>query len=153
MAETDDVEAVAAAIVAANRYMTLATADAAGRPWPSPVWFACDTLDELYWVSSVDTRHSRNLAARPELAIVIFDSTVDPGAAAAVYLSGVGAEVTGEELARGMDVFGHVSRGQGLRDWTAEDVVEPSRLRLYRASIEERFVLGPGDQRLPVVRQ
>jgi predicted pyridoxine 5'-phosphate oxidase superfamily flavin-nucleotide-binding protein len=28
------------AILEANQYLTLATADAAGRPWATPVWFA-----------------------------------------------------------------------------------------------------------------
>jgi hypothetical protein len=33
-------EALATAIVDGNSYMTLATADAAGRPWATPVWYA-----------------------------------------------------------------------------------------------------------------
>ena len=37
----------ARAIVEANRFMTLATADADGVPWASPVWFAPDGEREL----------------------------------------------------------------------------------------------------------
>jgi hypothetical protein len=37
-----DLDAVARAILDANRYMTLGTADAAGHPWVSPVFFAAD---------------------------------------------------------------------------------------------------------------
>ena len=58
------------AIIDANSYMTLATADEHGRPWASPVWFATVDYLELVWVSSPEARHSRNLAVRPELAIV-----------------------------------------------------------------------------------
>jgi nitroimidazol reductase NimA-like FMN-containing flavoprotein (pyridoxamine 5'-phosphate oxidase superfamily) len=58
---------VVRAIVDANRYMTLATADEDGRPWASPVWFATIDRRELFWVSRPDARHSRNIAERPEL--------------------------------------------------------------------------------------
>ena len=37
-----DLDAVARAIPEANHHMTLGTADAAGRPWVSPVFFAPD---------------------------------------------------------------------------------------------------------------
>ena len=150
MMESPDPRAIASEILAANRYMTLATADASGRPWATPVWFATENDEELYWVSSPETRHSRNLAARRELAIVVFDPTVDPGAAAAVYLSAVGEELSGDELGRGIDAYARVSRAQGLREWTRDDVGAPARFRLYRASVVERFILGPGDERLPV---
>ena len=61
---------MARAILDANHYMTLGTADAAGNPWVSPVFFAADRYRELYWISSPEATHSRNLAARPELSIV-----------------------------------------------------------------------------------
>ena len=47
-----DLDAVARAILDANHYMTLGTADADGRPWVSPVFFAADGYRELYWISS-----------------------------------------------------------------------------------------------------
>src|SRR4029079_18180250 len=84
---TDDNAAIARAIIDANRYMTLSTADASGLPWVSPVWFATADHRRFFWVSDPNARHSRTLAARPELAIVIFDSTVAPGGAQPVYLS------------------------------------------------------------------
>jgi nitroimidazol reductase NimA-like FMN-containing flavoprotein (pyridoxamine 5'-phosphate oxidase superfamily) len=71
-------------IVESNLYVTLATADAEGRPWASPVWFAHEGYRDFLWVSRPGARHSRNLAARPELALVIFDSTAAEGDAAAV---------------------------------------------------------------------
>ena len=64
-------------LIAANRYMTLATADAAGRPWVSPVWFAPDD-DGFLWISRPESRHSRNLSERPELALVILAHTHRP---------------------------------------------------------------------------
>ena len=42
MAQASDLDRSARRIIDANSYMTLATADADGRPWATPVWFAPD---------------------------------------------------------------------------------------------------------------
>jgi nitroimidazol reductase NimA-like FMN-containing flavoprotein (pyridoxamine 5'-phosphate oxidase superfamily) len=85
-----DLADLARGIIDANRYMTLATADRDGRPWASPVWFAHQGYTEFLWISRPEARHSRNLAVRPELAIVIFDSTVPAGQGQAVYVEAQG---------------------------------------------------------------
>jgi hypothetical protein len=36
-------------IIEASRYLVLATADATGRPWSSPVYFAHIGLREFFW--------------------------------------------------------------------------------------------------------
>ena len=74
MTTEQDPARVARAVIDANSYMTIATADPAGQPWPSPVWYAHAGYREFFWVSSPAARHSRNLADRPRAGIVIFDS-------------------------------------------------------------------------------
>jgi nitroimidazol reductase NimA-like FMN-containing flavoprotein (pyridoxamine 5'-phosphate oxidase superfamily) len=103
--ERPELEAIAKAIVDANRYMTLGTADASGSPWVSPVWYAFVDYREFFWVSSPAAKHSRNLAARPQASIVIFDSHTPPGEGQAVYMTSVAEELTGEDLDRGIRVF------------------------------------------------
>jgi nitroimidazol reductase NimA-like FMN-containing flavoprotein (pyridoxamine 5'-phosphate oxidase superfamily) len=71
---SEDLDRIARAIVDGNRYMVLGTAGASGRPWVSPVYYAPSGYSAFYWVSSPEAQHSRNLAARPELSIVVFDS-------------------------------------------------------------------------------
>jgi nitroimidazol reductase NimA-like FMN-containing flavoprotein (pyridoxamine 5'-phosphate oxidase superfamily) len=146
-----DPEATARAVIGANRYMTLGTADGDGLPWVSPVWFATEDYRDFYWVSSPAARHSRNLAARPEVSIVIFDSQVVPGSAEAVYMSAV-AEQVAEDLDDGLAIFNVRGEAQGLRPWTRDDVQPPSKHRLYRAVARELFVLDPRDERVPVGR-
>ena len=145
-----DPETEARAVFAGNRYMTLGTADAHGTPWVSPVWFARAGYEELFWVSRPAARHSRNIAGRPQVSIVVFDSQVPVGSAAAVYMEAVAEELTGAELARGIDVFGRDSAAQGLSVWTLADVTAPARHRLYHAVVTERWVLDPHDERVPV---
>ena len=133
----------AQAIINANRFMTLATADAGGVPWASPVWFAPDGERGFLWVSRPEARHSRNLAVRPELAIVIFDSSVTPAETSAVYLSAV-AEQTDE----GIEAFSAHSVAQGLRAYTRADVSGAAPLRLYRAQATARWLLAPAGRRI-----
>jgi hypothetical protein len=61
--------------------------DAAGRPWVSPVFFAADGYQDLYWISAPQATHSRNLAERPEASIVVFDSQAPVGTGQAVYMA------------------------------------------------------------------
>jgi hypothetical protein len=51
-------------IIDANYYLTLATADSAGTPWASPVWYAHEGHGTFFWVSRPQARHSRNLTTR-----------------------------------------------------------------------------------------
>src|SRR5512132_1227485 len=96
---------VARSVIDANSYMALGTADRAGNPWVSPVWFASEDYRNFHWVSSPDAKHSRNLAAHPQVAIAIFDSSVPVGGAQAVYMTGVAKQLTGAELEQGLEVL------------------------------------------------
>ena len=144
-------EEMARAIVDANSYMTLGTADADGVPWVSPVWYAPASYREFFWVSRPGARHSQNIAVRPQVGIVIFDSTVPNNTGKAVYLAALAGQVTDDdEVARGMSVFSERSLAQGARAWTPEEVGPSGRVRLYRALASEHFVLSPEDERLPL---
>ena len=143
-------EAMARAIVDANSYLTLGTADADGRPWASPVWYAPASYREFFWVSKPGARHSQNIAVRPEVGIVIFDSTVAIGTGKAVYMAARAEEVTAaDEVERGTAVFSARSVAQGGHEWTSGEVGPSAVLRLYRALASEQFVLSPQDERLP----
>ena len=144
---------IARAVLDANSYMTLATADESGTPWACPVWFATEDYRELYWVSSPSARHSRNLAVRPELSIVVFDSTALPNTGQAVYLVGTAGQVPEADLERGLAVFSAVSVRGGLGEWGLDRVTGDAHLRLYRATATEHYILDPDaptDTRLEV---
>jgi pyridoxine/pyridoxamine 5'-phosphate oxidase len=149
-----DLAAAAREIVDSNRYMTLATADRSGRPWVSPVWYASVDYTTFHWVSSPDATHSRNLLARPEVSIVIFDSQVPVGQGQAVYMAATAEELTGIDLQRGIEIFSQVSQSQGAAAWSGEDVNPPALHRLYRATATEHSMLDKTvsgvDQRTPV---
>jgi nitroimidazol reductase NimA-like FMN-containing flavoprotein (pyridoxamine 5'-phosphate oxidase superfamily) len=147
MTQEQDLQAIARSIVDTNRFMALDTADGSGTPWVSPVWYAPVSYRQYVWVSRPGARHSRNLAERPQVAIVIYDSH-RPGGWSAVYLAGVAAEVDDVEAARA--AFNRNSEAQGLRAWSREEVAAAGEFRLYRAAISEQFVLDDHDGRRPL---
>jgi hypothetical protein len=148
-----DPGAVAHGIMDDILYMVLGTADEGGRPWVSPVYFAHSDYSELFWVSSPEATHSRNIAVRAEVSIVVFDSTVPVGSGQGVYMAAVAGEVPGEELERGIAIFSRRSLETGGRAWTADDVRGAAGLRLYRAVASEHSILakdGAPDHRVVV---
>jgi hypothetical protein len=144
-----DLVARAKAMIDANAYMTIASANASGRPWASPVWFAHDGYTEFVWVSHPEARHSRNIAVRREVGIVIFDSTVAEDDADAVYLDAVASEVEEADLESYLATYSERSVQRGLEAWGVADVTGDARHRLYVARAVEQYVLGDGDQRTP----
>jgi hypothetical protein len=139
----EDLGAVARAIIDSNLYMALGTADGDGRPWVSPVYYASDGYTEFYWVSSPEVTHSRNLAKRPHISIVVFDSQVPAGTGQAVYMSAVAEELAGVDLDRGIDIYSRGAEGRGVRAWKPEDVRPPALYRLYRARVSQHSMLCP----------
>ena len=141
---TEDLGDRARSVIDANRYMALGTVDKAGQPWVSPVWFATEDYRNFHWVSSPDAKHSLNLAAHPEVAIAIYDSSVPVGGAQAAYMKGEAGELTGDDLVRGLEVFDRVSREDIGRGFGLEDVQGSALFRLYRATVSEHWVLVAG---------
>jgi nitroimidazol reductase NimA-like FMN-containing flavoprotein (pyridoxamine 5'-phosphate oxidase superfamily) len=131
----------ARALLAATVYVVVGTVDEDDRPWTSPVYFAMDGTRDFYWVSATDARHSRAIAARPQVSLVVFDSTVAPYHGRALYAVGEAQPVPDESLDRALAIYPR--RDGGTTAVTREDVSAPSEYRLYRATASEMWVLCP----------
>jgi len=142
MSAHPDLDAMARRVIDRNLYMTLATLDPDGAPRLSPVYYTPARYSDLYWVSSPDAHHSRNLLERPDVRIVIFDSSVAVGHAEAVYLSARAREVAEDEFDA---VLGEAfaERG-GSRRFAPEELHGDADLRLYVASATSCDVLIRG---------
>jgi hypothetical protein len=136
-----DLGELAREIIDNNLYLVLGTVSADGRPWASPVYYAAHRYTEFYWISSPDVTHSRNLAARPDVSLVVFDSRVAPGEGQAVYMSATAEELTGADLEQGVAVYPGPDRGG--RAVSAADLRAPGPYRMYRATATEHSMLCP----------
>ena len=143
----------ARAIIDEHAYLVLGTADPGGTPWTSPVYFAVEGYLDFYWVSSPEATHSRNIAERPEVSIVVFDSRIPVGQGQAVYMRATAQEVPAPDLKRGIEIFARRSFAHGVSEWNVDDVRPPAPFRLYRATASEHSMLakdGAPDHRVPM---
>jgi len=140
--DLSDLEELARSVIDANKYMVLGTADGDGLPHVSPVYFTPDRHRDLYWVSSPESRHSKNIASRPEVSIVVFDSQVPIGGAKAVYMAARAELVPDHELEQRARFY--CGRYPELRTFGPDDLRSPADLRLYRARVHEHSVLVRG---------
>jgi hypothetical protein len=148
-----DTRAHALELLARNRFLVLATADADGKPWATPVWFAPDGLERIFWLSWPGSRHSRLIASRPEVALTVFDSSRPSDEAAAFYAVGVAGECPESLVDVALGLVNERSQEHGLAAFSRERVTEPARLRLYVAEVTRAWVLdqdSPVDERAPV---
>jgi uncharacterized protein YhbP (UPF0306 family) len=129
-------------ILAANRYLVLGTADPAGQPWVTPVFFAPLGLDRVCWVSSPESRHSRNIANRAAIAITVFDSTVEVGGAEAAYFDADAARAMPDQTDAALRALN--SRLPQRKQLSAEDLQPRGPLVVYRADLRHRYVLVRG---------
>ncbi len=149
----ETIVAIGRSLLERCHYLVLGTADNSGRPWTSPVYFATLDCREFFWVSAPDARHSRNIETRPEVSIVVFDSTVPLGEGGGVYMTAVAEQLPAAGMERGIGIFSAASLRDGGRRWTTADVDPSARFRLFRAQATAQWVLPPGtgpDLRIPV---
>jgi hypothetical protein len=119
-------------LLVANRYLVLGTADADGRPWVTPVFFAALEPDRVCWVSSPDTA----------LAITVFDSTVEVGKAEAAYFDADAAQLAAGEIDSALHALN--SRVPPAK-WLSRDDLRPlGPMVVYQATLRRRYVLVRG---------
>jgi hypothetical protein len=117
-----------------------------------PTNFAHDGYTEFLWVSAPDATHSRNIATRPQVGIVIFDSHAPIGTGEGIYISAIAEQVDRDNLTRRIGTFSQRSIGHCGAAWTVMDVQAENGLRLYRAAAESYSILakdGQPDHRIP----
>jgi hypothetical protein len=143
MNRPDDLGDGARQVIDTNLYLTLGTTESDGGPRLSPVYFTHVDYRDFYWVSSPAAHHSVNIAARPKVAIVIFNSTAPIGQGQAVYLSAHASMVAGDELPqRCAEAFARIS--PGAKRLQPRDLSGDAVLRLYRAHATSHEVHIPG---------
>lgn len=129
-------------LLAANSYLVLATADAEGRPWVTPLFFALLDEEHLVWVSSPDSRHSQNLGVRARAAATVFDSHAAIGRAEAVYLEVTASMLKDNRLAVACERLN--ARLPPAQQLGPDDIGPGAELRVYQARVTEFSVLVRG---------
>lgn len=133
-----DLAQQARAIIDGNVYMTLGTANADGEPWASPVYYVADGYFDFYWISAPEATQVRNIAVRPRVGIVVFNSQQEPGTGEAVYMSATAKKLEGEELDRGIEIYLATAPAR-----KSPEHLRSARYGVYRARVSEHSMLCP----------
>lgn len=132
-------------VLADNLYLVLGTADRDGRPWVSPVFFAQLDPNRFVWVSSPDSRHSRNITYRQTVALTVFNSTVKVGQAEAVYFDGEAQQRTSDEAETALRALN--SRLPHDKQLSGDDLHPHGPMVVYEAVLRRRYMLVRGGNR------
>ena len=136
----------ARSLIDQNDIMILATSDAHGVPWASPVFYVPDDAYNLCWVSWKEARHSENIGHRKEVGIAIYftDPAVD-----AVYVAAEASELKSEDdVEFGIGIMSRKPQPEHWQVRSAADVTGSGPWRIYRATpatIEVRLMSVAGD--------
>ena len=127
-------------VIDANRYMTIASADAHGDPWVSPVYCASTTT-----ATSIGCRHLRSPIRATSRCVprsALCRSTLaltEAVVARSAYLKATAVQVNGDEIEHTLTIYpGPVERGGIV---TADELRAPTPYRLYRTRATEYLVL------------
>nr|WP_237535569.1 pyridoxamine 5'-phosphate oxidase family protein [Streptomyces sp. SID3343] len=142
----EDLCDIAAGVLRSVRYLTLGTASRDGASWMTPLAHAWDHQDAFYWMSAIDSRHSRNIEENPTVSVLVYDLGA-VGADQALFGSGTARMLDGEETAHGCATYYErrypdpAVRAQRSRP--PGDFRGTSPNRLYRADIDAYSLLHP----------
>jgi nitroimidazol reductase NimA-like FMN-containing flavoprotein (pyridoxamine 5'-phosphate oxidase superfamily) len=125
-------------ILQSNLHMVLSTADKVGKPWVTPVAYTFDEHKFLYWVSSKNARHSFNIRARQEAAIVIY--MLQP-VSDAVYIEAEAHELNDDkEIKQVMDTINSRTQPDLFRVTSLANVSGKAEWRVYKAVPKAMYV-------------
>lgn len=82
-----ELDKIAREIIKNNIYLSLATSDGI-TPWVAPLFYAVDVIYNFYFISQLDSLHSKHILKNPTVAFAIFDSHQPEGSGNGVQGSG-----------------------------------------------------------------
>lgn len=119
-------------------YMAIASVSSDGKPWSTPVYFACDEGFNLYWVSARESCHSTNIATNPAIFISIYDSRAPEGSAVGLYINATARELEdAAQVRKGCEcLYGRARRTRPLET----EFMGRSPRRVYRAIPQQAWI-------------
>jgi hypothetical protein len=110
---------------------SLATVSPDGRPWNTPLFVAFAADFKFYWSSLSDTEHSRNIAVRPDVFLVVFDPTQPDESGSGVYIRATARELGDEASIR--VALALLAKRKNRSPQPAADFTGPQPRRVYEA--------------------
>ena len=125
-------------------YLTIATISEDGKLWNTPVFTAYDGDYNFYWGSDRNSQHSKNIKAKEDVFLVIYDSTVAAGKGEGVYIEAIATEL---EHSQEIECAHYLleTRHQPASYWRLEEVQGNAPIRLYKAKPKKVWMNTEGE--------
>ncbi len=119
------------------RHAAMATVNEDGSPHNTPYRFMIDdSLENVYWGSHPESKHSRNIARTGQVFIVLFEANQGGG----LYIEGSNAhELSGEELDSALIVHNTYRKMEG-KEPIPTAYYQESEQRMYSAKVSKLWV-------------
>ena len=119
--------------------LAVATFSIKRKPWVTPVEAAHDENYNFFWIAAKSAKHSENIRANNEVAMVIFDSSQNAPAAEQVFMEALVFELESEQDIAAALACLQAESHQPMRD--VFDFVDNSRMRVYK-SVPQKVCLS-----------
>lgn len=83
-------------IIKDNIYLALGTVD--GEPWVAPLFYCVSESYNFYFISQLDSLHTKQMLKNPKVAFSIFDSHAEEGKGTGIQATGNVHMITEDEL-------------------------------------------------------
>lgn len=121
-----------------TQYATIATSNAEGKPWNTPVFFAYDEDGCIYWSSHPESVHSKNIAANPRAFIVVYNSKAAEGEGVGLYVdSTVEMLIDASRISTALTTLGK-RRGRSFE--YPEKFIGEGPQRIYKATPQKMWL-------------
>lgn len=135
-----DVEKIIREYIKKTVHMSLATVND-NKPWVCEVHFAYDEELNLYWRSSSDRRHSKELESNPNVAgNIVATYDLETGCGGAIYFEGIAKKLTDEDEIR--NAFPAFQKCLGKTDEIVDDALSGLGNSFYKVTVKKWAAFG-----------
>lgn len=129
-------------IIEQIQYVTIASVDKDGMPWNAPVFTAFDEQYNFYWGTHKESQKAQNIDRKPDVFLVIYNSTVPAGTGEGVYIKATAEQLTEPDEVR--RVFDLLKSRHATSFWDFAAVSEGGPIRLYKATPQKAWMNDDG---------
>lgn len=149
MKKQDKLKKIAKDIIEKNIYLTLATSGD-NTPWSAPLYYCIDDDYNFYYISQMDSLHTKHILENPRVSFSIFDSHDSEGQGNGIQASGKAYLLEKEkDIVEALKYY-HTT----FMSCKPEDFDGSKPYRLFKIISDKFYVLDPDadvDKRIEVV--
>jgi uncharacterized protein YhbP (UPF0306 family) len=127
-------------IIRENIYCSLATTDGVN-PWTAPLYYAVDKDYNFYFISQLNSRHTKHILKNPNVAFSIFDSHQPEGTGNGIQASGRVRLLKDEEIPEALKWY-----QSKFIEMKPESFMGKAPYRFFKIIPKDFYVLDPEAQ-------